>query len=434
MEASGDAERRARTAAWLAWSLWGLVMIVFAAGLVLRLWNGSALTSSLEGADYFSEILLWDVLVPAAIPAYATVGAVVASRRPGNGVGWLCLALGTFIAVVEASWEYTARTFEVAPGSLPAGVLAAWVSVVLQPVMLLPFPLILLLFPDGRLPSRRWRPVAWAAVVIPVLGALGAAIGESLGVGLSTDVPNPTSIGSLGAVAEIAEFSFVAWAFLLLPAVASVFVRWRRAGGNERQQLKWLAYAGAIIGAGVVGGVASAYVSGVTYLTVFTIGVGVAGITICIPVAIGTAMLRHRLYDVDVLINRTLVYGALTVMLVLVYLGGVVGLQSLFRALTGEGSQLAVVASTLAIAALFNPLRRRIQAFIDRGFYRRKYDAAKTLESFGATLRDETDLHALNDDLVAVVRETMQPAHVSLWLRPDPGAQGGEVTTGEPRG
>jgi hypothetical protein len=197
-----------------------------------------------------------------------------------------------------------------------------------------------------------------------------------------------------------------------------VFVRWRRAGGNERQQLKWLAYAGAIIGAGVVGGVASAYVSGVTYLTVFTIGVGVAGITIGIPVAIGTAMLMHSLYDVDVLINRTLVYGALTASLAAVYLGSVVGLQSLFRALSGEGSQLAVVASTLAIAALFNPLRRRIQSFIDRRFYRRKYDAAQTLQTFSAKLRDETDLEALNDDLVSVVRETMQPTHASLWLRP----------------
>jgi hypothetical protein len=408
-------EIRARTA---AWSLWGLVMVVFVAGLVLRLWNGSALTASLEGADYLSEILLWDVLVPAAIPAYATVGAVVASRRPGNWIGWLCLALGGFIAIVEATWEYAARTFEVAPGSLPAGVFAAWIAYVLQPLMLLPFPLILLLFPEGRLPSRRWRLVVWAAVVIPGIGALGAAIGQSLNAGLKEEVPNPTAIASLGVVAEIAENSFLAWPILILPAVASVFVRWRRAGGNERQQLKWLAYAGAIIGAGVVGGVASAYVSGVTYLTVFTIGVGVAGITIGIPVAIGTAMLMHSLYDVDVLINRTLVYGALTASLAAVYLGSVVGLQSLFRALSGEGSQLAVVASTLAIAALFNPLRRRIQSFIDRRFYRRKYDAAQTLQTFSAKLRDETDLEALNDDLVSVVRETMQPTHASLWLRP----------------
>jgi hypothetical protein len=138
-----------------------------------------------------------------------------------------------------------------------------------------------------------------------------------------------------------------------------------------------------------------------------------------VPIAIGFAVLKYRLYDIDVIINRTLVYVPLSVMLALIYVGGVVGMQALFRALTGQESTLAVVASTLAIAALFNPLRRRIQSFIDRCFYRRKYDARKTLEAFSASLRDETDLQALNSELTRVVRETMQPAHVSLWLRPD---------------
>ena len=166
-------------------------------------------------------------------------------------------------------------------------------------------------------------------------------------------------------------------------------------------------------------GVLVAYLVGYTFASYLAV--------LLIPVSIGIAMLRHHLYDIDIVINRTLVYGLLTAMLVLVYIGGVVSLQYAFRALTGQGSQIAIVASTLAIAALFNPLRRRIQAFIDRSFYRRKYDAAKTLEAFSAKLREEPDLAALNDELLTVVRQTMQPAHISLWLRPDTATKKDEV-------
>jgi hypothetical protein len=201
----------------------------------------------------------------------------------------------------------------------------------------------------------------------------------------------------------------------MVASAGSLIVRMRRAGTVERQQIKWLAYGGAV----VVGTIfASGFVSIWSVpLSILIISVALLGL----PVFTGIAILRYRLYDIDIIINRTLVYGSLTLMLALVYFGGVTATQALFRTLTGQEQlpQLVVVASTLVIAALFSPLRRRIQSFIDRRFYRRKYDARKTLDAFSEKLRDETDLEALNDDLVGVVRETIQPAHISLWLRPD---------------
>jgi hypothetical protein len=197
----------------------------------------------------------------------------------------------------------------------------------------------------------------------------------------------------------------------------SLVVRYRRTGGVERQQLKWFALAAVLVASSFVG-----QLLGEALWNLLD-----AATTTALYVAVGVAILRHRLYDIDLLINRTLVYGLLTALLVLVYFGGIVALQRVFVALTGEKSTLAVVASTLAIAALFSPLRRGIQSFIDRRFYRRKYDARKTLEAFSAKLREETDLSALNGDLLGVVRDTMQPAHASLWLRPEASAKGAQA-------
>jgi hypothetical protein len=198
----------------------------------------------------------------------------------------------------------------------------------------------------------------------------------------------------------------------MVASAVSLIVRLRRAGSVERQQIKWLAYGGAVV-VGTIG------VGGL--ITLWSVPVSIVIMSLALlglPIFTGIAIVRYRLYDIDLLINRTLVYGVLTTTLVALYLGGVVVLQRIFVALTGEQSTLAVVASTLVIAALFNPLRRRIQSFIDRRFYRRKYDARKTLEAFSIKLRDETDLEALNENLVGVVAETMQPAYASVWLRP----------------
>ena len=334
-----------------------------------------------------------------AIPAYATVGAVVATLRPKNAIGWLCIALSLLVVLV----------------GMPLGVSALgipwyvvdWIRALAWNLMVPPLPvtLMLLVFPEGRLLSRRWWVVVGIALVGYALTVLEVFLPYSLGA--------YTALGSLG---EVGTWTSVA---ALVASVAAVVLRWRRSRDQERQQIKWLVYMVALMVVAGLGVVASGYLWGAfSYIKVFATAALVAGVGLGIPAAIGVAVLRYRLYEIDLLINRTLVYGSLTTALVAVYLGAVVLLQSLFRALTDQGSQLAVVASTLAIAALFNPLRRRIQGFIDRSFYRRKYDAVKTLEAFSAKLRDETDLDALSDDLVGVVSETLQPAHVSLWLRP----------------
>jgi hypothetical protein len=266
----------------------------------------------------------------------------------------------------------------------------------------------LLIFPDGRLPSRRW----WAVVSIALAGyAL-----TFLGVYMPGD--EAQSGWPVGVWLSLAA---------LLASVVAVVLRWRRSTDQERQQLKWLVY---MVTLAVIGGLAALALGGIWanfgYVTAVAILMVTAGVGLGIPAAIGVAVLRYRLYDIDRIINRTLVYGALTAMLALIYFGGVTVTQATFHTLTDQEDmpQLAIVVSTLVIAALFNPLRHRIQAFIDRRFYRRKYDAAKTLEAFSAQLRNETDLEALGDDLVGVVRETMQPAHISFWLRPNTPSKG----------
>jgi hypothetical protein len=231
------------------------------------------------------------------------------------------------------------------------------------------------------------------------------------------EINNPLGLTVLEG--SILEDGGIGWVLLLVSVVlsaASMAVRYRRAAGEQRQQIKWFTFASVLV---ALSWVAQDATSGGAGPLVGVFPLLVVASLLAMPVAVGIAILRHHLYDIDVVINRTLVYGSLTVVLAASYEGGIVVLQHLFRAFTGQESQVAVVASTLAIAALFEPLRRRIQDFVDRRFYRRKYDAAKTLEAFSARLRNETNLHALSDNLLGVVRETMQPTHVSLWLRPD---------------
>jgi hypothetical protein len=404
----------ARVAAWLAWSLCGLTLILVASVVAFE----ALYRVSLSGLS------LLVFVVPSAL-----VGAVVASRQPRNPVGWFFVVSATCWAVNEATGRYAIYGLVIEPGSLPLARLMAWPSTWMwEPAVLLIGLFLPLYFPDGRLLSPRWRPVLWLALLFSVgfgvvFGALYPGEMDELSPGVAGDVPgivNPLGVEALRLLDRVTQVDIILAVVLLvsvLCSVASLVVRFRRSDGEERQQMKWLTYAAAANFATLVL-LMSLPADSAWYPAVNTLSNLVfAGV----PVAVGIAVLRYRLYDIDHIINRTLVYGSLTVMLALIYFGGVATTQAIFGALTGqeEQPQLAVVVSTLVIAALFMPLRRRIQAFIDRRFYRRKYDARKTLEAFSARLRDETDLEALNDDLVGVVAETMQPAHASLWLRSD---------------
>jgi hypothetical protein len=410
-----------RAAAWLAWSLAGITFAVFVA--TIPLWflaRGADLPSS-----WRADVGVGGLVGGAFFLAFPLVGALIASKRPKNAVGWLCLAVGALWAL-SGVFDYYGYYGAATPGSVPFPVVAAGISDwIWVPAVGLLGTYVLLLFPDGRLPSKRWRPLAWLSGAVILLLSVGVMLApgplDNLG-----GVRNPFGI-------EGADWLTVA-AFVLLPllplcmlaSALSLVLRYRRSGGEERQQIKWIAFAASVVVVVYAIAMIASFAfpaeswttaGSVWWLNLLTYAV-LSSFTL-VPIAVGIAVLKYRLYEIDIIINRALVYVSLTAILVALYLGGVVLLQRLFVLLTGQRSTLAVVASTLLIAALFNPMRHRIQAFIDRRFYRRKYDAAKTLESFSAKLRDETDLDALSDNLVVAVRETMQPARVSLWLRPD---------------
>jgi hypothetical protein len=399
---------RPRAAAWVAVPLGSLNVAFSLLSLLLAGLAGWSLSRYLE-----------QYTLPAAFLAvsYSIVGALIASLRPRNPLGWIFLAVGFSQSLEQFAGTYVEYALVANPGanpgsSLPGGALMSWLSAFTWvPGLSLAITFVPLLFPDGRLPSRRWRPVAWLCTVpLAIFVVLQVYLWPYRGQ-IPLEQRTPKLSGLIGALSDLLFPLMLVCAFA---CVSSLMFRYRRAAGTERQQIKWFAYAAASF---LTAFVASVYLpfGPITYVPAVLAAP-------LVPVAVGIAILRYRLYDIDLLINRTLVYGSLTVTLALIYFGGVTATQELFGALTGEEqqSQLAVVVSTLVIAALFMPLRRRIQSFIDRRFYRRKYDAAKTLEAFSAKLRDETDLDALSEDLVGVVRATLQPTHVSLWLHPDP--------------
>jgi hypothetical protein len=354
------------------------------------------------------SVAFWFNLV---IPlAFSVPGAVLVGYRPANPVGWLLCTMGLTSGVALFLDEYGNYAIRTNPGSVPGGVLALWLSSVVGFSTLGLVPLLFLLVPDGSLPSPRWRPVAWVAVAAVAAAMLVGAFspGPIGGDPLPGARQNPVGIEPARQVLELSSAAF----FLVIPAVAvagllALVLRFRRAQGVERQQLKWFAYAAFLLVAGGAAlfvplseGVAKAIVAA---------GLG------CFTAGVAVAVLRYGLYEIDVILNRTLVYGVLTVLLGLGYAGAaLVGGQ-----LAGQQrSNLVVAGSTLAVAAVFRPARRWVQATVDRRFNRRKYDAAMTIEAFSARLRQELDLDTLSGELLRVVYQTMEPTTVSLWLRP----------------
>jgi hypothetical protein len=414
-----------RVTAWIAWSLAALSVAMFVAGGVLYVLARSAQSPG----EWVTIGTVSETLTFVPYLAFPIIGALVASRRPENPIGWICLASGLLFMLLAVTDSYSIYG-TASPGSVPFPVAVGtignqWLWV---PTVGLLGIFLILLFPDGKLPSKRWRPLAWLSGVTIVL----LSISEGLAPGPLENqggVRNPFGLEELPWLVEVSYIVLPLLPLCILASAVSMVLRFRRSRGEVRQQIKWFTFV--VFFAGllyfivmisqvviVLGSDDNLPQTPLWVELLFSLAaLGFAGV----PISIGFAVLKYRLYDIDVVINLTLVYGSLTAALVAVYLGGVATTQAILRALTDqtEQPQLAIVVSTLVIAALFNPLRRRIQSLIDRRFYRRKYDARKTLEAFSARLRDETDLETLSNNLAGVIRETMQPAHVSLWLRPD---------------
>jgi hypothetical protein len=405
---------RSRSTSWLAWGLWLLVVLVWGLVIAFLLANDGLTTRELRVA-----VALW---VP--FLAFATVGAVILARRPGNRIGWLCWAIGFTLTVAfwgsKQVWVVLANQDRSAAWALlpQLGTMAYFGT------LLGLLPLLVLLFPTGQLLSRRWRPVAWAIGL--VLGLYLTAVLLTPGpisLNLPTNPDNPLGVEAAeGLLRLVQTIAGVAAPVLALAALASVVVRFRSARGEERQQLKWFTF---VVAAELVllpglGSVAEQVAPEVGVLVVFPVSISL------IPLAIGLAVLRYRLYDIDRIINRTLVYVLLTVLLGATYTVSVFGLGQLLSPATGE-SALAVAASTLVVAALFQPARRRVQAAVDRRFNRRRYNAATSIQAFSSRLREQVDLDTLSTELLAVVDQTMEPTRVSLWLRPSPHGSSGTV-------
>jgi hypothetical protein len=394
--------RGPRLAAWLALVTSGLTLGLLVAAVLLPARTPGGLTPLLPQ-------VLW-------ASASGVVGAVVAARRPRLPIGWLLVGIGLLMALGLVAGQYAVVAVLDAPGSLPFGSAAAWLSAWPFTAGFLLLPFLFLLFPTGRLPGPRWRPLAWAGAVVYAANVFGVAFQpgpinpEELG-----PLENPLAIPALGGPGDLpARIVIPLMLLVVLASVASLLVRLRRSAGVERQQLKWFAYAAGLFGlATFVNVVASLLGADQAGLLVTTVPV------VALPVAIGVAVLRHNLFDIDRVINRTLVYGLLSALLGALYLAVVFLLGRLLVPVTGDAA-LAVAGSTLTVAALFQPARRRVQHLVDRRFDRRRYDAARAVAAFSTRLRDQIELDALSGELLAVVDATVQPTSASLWLRPRP--------------
>jgi hypothetical protein len=394
-----------RTAARVAWGICAVYWVAISVGYALRLSQGSDF--------HVLDELGWRI----GYGSCATVGAVVVSRRPRNVIGWILCTVGLTSAVAGFAQDYASYTLLGRQAWLPGGLVMGWLG---SWPWYIAFGLILtflpLLFPDGRLPSRRWRPLAWAAAVTLAVTTLWAAFAPRPFEGPSGMPQNPWGIERAAGLFRLLEVT-TGLALLALTALslASLVLRFQRSRGEQRQQLKWFTYAALLaIGSWALFDFAGLKerLAGPVYLFFSMLSVWM------IPAAIGIAILRYHLYDIDRLINRTLVFGLLTALLAAIYAGAVLVLGQLFGGITDEPPSWVVASATLAVAALFQPARRRIQQLVDRRFNRRRYNAAQTIEAFSTRLHQQIDLNTLSAELLAVVGQTMQPTKASLWLRP----------------
>jgi hypothetical protein len=389
---------------WLAWGFWALFVLLLAGVTVL---DELATTPDEE-----AESLAGDIGTVVAFAGFATVGALIASRRPRNSVGWLFIATPLLGALAAFGYEYAYRALLLDPGSLPGGFALGWVYVWAWYPAVLAIALVPLVFPTGRPPGRGWELALWAFVACGALVTVAfwfkpGPIDDPVAGDPLVWPDNPLGIESLTGLADVAEWLVNPFLLTVVAtSLASVVVRFRRSRAVERQQLKWmLAAVGFLVACIVVGELV-----GDDDGLLFAVAIN------AVPLAAGVAILRYRLYEIDVVIRKTLIYAMITLLLGATYAGVVVGMQALLRPVTGA-SNLAIAVSTLVVAALFLPVRARVQRLVDRRFYRRRYDAHGTLAAFGARLRERVALDGLRTDLEGVVLETMQPAHVSLWRR-----------------
>jgi hypothetical protein len=400
---SRGGQRSVRSTAWVAWSWCGLTLALLAATLLVLLVGRPPASSAGSAWQRQAADLLSGVGAP-------LLGGLIAARRPDNRYGWLWLAFGSCLAVTAFSSAYSAVALTSDSDKLPGLPVAAWGVGLGFTATICLFPFLFLLFPTGRLLSSGWRPLAWAILTVGALLLVAAAFVPETAI---EGVANPIGVGGwLGGILEglINPGTAVLFVAIALSAL-SLLLRFRRAQGIERQQLKWLAFAAALLGAFITADAVGLQTSGLVDLLLESLTL------IGVYVGIGIAVLRYRLYEIDRLLNRTLVYGLLTAVLALGYVAG----SLVFVLVAGAGTDppsWLVAAATLAAAALFRPARRRIQAIVDRRFNRRRYNAAKTIEAFSARLRDQIDLNTLSAEVLAVADQTMEPTVLSLWLRP----------------
>jgi hypothetical protein len=389
----------------VAWSWCGLTLALLAATLLVLL--AGRPPASAGGNAWQRQAADLVSLVGAPL-----LGGLIAARRPDNRYGWLWLAFGLGLAVTAFASAYAVVALTSGPDGLPGLAMAGWLEGVAFTAVISVFPFLFLLFPNGRLPSPRWRLLAWGIIVIGASTLIGAAFSPETA---AEGVANPFGVGGwLGGVLGSVVDPGIGLLFLALPLSAlSLLLRLRRARGIERQQLKWFTYAAALVGAFIISDALGLLSPGLVNLLLGTLTL--TGVY----VGIGIAVLRYRLYEIDRIINRTLVYGLLTLVLGLCYMAGSLVFVLVAGARTDPPSWL-VVAATLVAAAVFRPARRRIQAVVDRRFNRRKYNAAQTIQAFSTRLREQVDLDTLSTELLAVVDQTMEPTRVVLWLRPSP--------------